>query len=106
VALSARPGAAEGEKSNLYATLGRVLRALTVTILGGQHPLQGSARAPPPLVLQVVAGAVGRAVLPRDAIRRPRARIGYHSVQDAERGQREAALFRAQLEPEHKHSGS
>ena len=90
----------------MYVTLGCVLPALTVAILGGQHPLESGARAPPPLVLQVVAGTVCRAVLPRDAIRRPRARVGYHSVQDAERGQREAALVRAQLEPEHKRSGS
>jgi hypothetical protein len=77
---------------------------LTVAILRRQHPLQGGARASPSLILQVVAAAVGRAILVEAAVGRSRTRVGNNGVQDAERGQCEAALIRAQLEPEHMRS--
>lgn len=78
-----------------------IVRALTVAVLGWQHSLQGRASASPSLVVQVVAGAVSRPVVLGATVGGARTRVRYHRVQDAERGQGEAALVRAQLEPEH-----
>ena len=82
------------------------LSALTVAILGWQHPLQGGPRSSPSLVLQVVAAAVSRPVLVGAAVGRSRTRVGYDGVQNAEGRQCEETLIRTQLEPEHKRSVS
>jgi len=68
--------------------------------------LQGGTRATPPLILQVVAAAVGRPILVGAAVGRSRTRVGNDGVQNAEGRQGEAALIRAQLKPEHKHLAS
>ena len=68
-----------------------------------QHSLQSRTRATPPLILQVVAAAVGRPILVGKTVGRSRTRVGNDRVQNAEGRQGEAALIRAQLEPEHKH---
>ena len=79
------------------------LLALTVSVLGWQHSLQGGTRATPPLILQVIAASFGRPILVGVAVGRSRTRVGNDGVQNAEGRQGEAALIRAQLEPEHKH---
>lgn len=78
----------------------QLVQALTVAVLWWQHSLQGRAREPPSLVLQVVTGSVSRAVFVRTAVGGATTRVRDDGVQDAERGQGEASLVRAQLEPE------
>ena len=76
------------------------LSALTVSVLRWQHSLQGGTRATPRLILQVIAASVGRPILVGAAVGRSRTRVGNDGVQNAEGRQGEAALIRAQLEPE------
>ena len=80
--------------------------ALTVAILRWQHPLLRCARATPALILQVVAAAISRPILVGAAVGRSRTSVRNYGVQNAERGQCEAALVRTELEPEHKRSAS
>ena len=77
---------------------------LTVVVLGRKDSLEGCARLSPLRMFEVVARAVGVPILGGLATGHPWAGVPDDGVQDAERGEAESALIRAQVEPKQKES--
>lgn len=85
--------------SLLWFELGPWVVGRTVCVVRGQDALECGACLAPVRVPQVVARAVRRPVLPRQAVDESRAGVRQHRVEQAELGQGELTLVRRECEP-------